>query len=70
MDITEIEKKLEEVIKYWSDKDEHKTDFLKCLLEISKNNNINGHKYVYAYVEEFGKDEASNYYATVKLYLK
>ena len=70
MTIAEIEKMLEEAIKYWNDKDERKTDLLKCLLEISKNNNINGHKHVYAYLEDFGRDEYLNEYATIKLILK
>lgn len=26
-----------EAINYWKSKDKHKTDFLECLLEISKN---------------------------------
>ena len=70
MTVTKMEEMLEEAIEYWKNKDKHKVDFLKCLLEISRNNNINGHKYVYAHLEDFGRDEGWNYYATVKLYLK
>lgn len=70
MPITEMEKILEEAIEYWSNKDKHKTDFLKCLLEISKTNNINGHKHVYAIVESFGEDEYKNEFAELKLYIK
>ena len=70
MPVTEIEKMLKEAIEYWKNKDEHKTDFLECLLEISKNNNINGHKYVYAYLESFGRDETKTEFAEVKLFIK
>ena len=70
MPITEIEKMLEEAIKHYKNKDKCKTDFLKCLLEISKNNNINGHKYVYAILESYGRDEAGYDFAEVKLYIK
>lgn len=70
MPITEIEKMLEEAINYWKSKDKHKTDFLECLLEISKNNSINGHKYVYAIIESFGIDEHKNEFAELKLYIK
>lgn len=70
MPITEMEKILEEAIKYWSNKDESKVDFLKCLLEINKTNSINGHKYVYAIIESFGEDECKNEFAELKLYIK
>ena len=69
MPITEIEKMLEEVIEHYKNKDECKTDFLKCLLEISKTNNINGHKYVYAIVESLEEDKYYNPCAVVRIYL-
>lgn len=68
--IAELEKLMEEAIEYWKDKDKYKADFLQCLLEISKNNNINGHKYVYAILESYGRDEAGYDFAEVKLYIK
>lgn len=70
MPITEMEKILEEAIEYWNNKDKHKTDFLKCLLEISKTNSINEHKHVYAIIESFGVDECKNEFAELKLYIK
>lgn len=70
MSITEIEKILEEAIEYWSNKDKSKVDFLKCLLEISKTNSINGHNHVYATIESFGTDEGKNEFAELKLYIK
>ena len=70
MSITEMEKILEEAIEYWSDKNKQKTDFLKCLLEISKTNSINGHKHVYAILESYGRDEAGYEFAELKLYIK
>ena len=70
MPITEIEKMLEEAIEHYKNKDKCKTDFLKCLLEISKTNNINGHKYVYAILGSLEEDEYHNSCATVKIYLK
>ena len=70
MSITEMEKILEEAIEYWSDKNKQKTDFLKCLLEISKTNSINGHKHVYAIIESFGVDEYKNEFAELKFYIK
>lgn len=70
MPITEIEKMLEEAIEHYKNKDKCKTDFLKCLLEISKTNNINGHKYVYAILESLEEDKYCNPCATVKIYLK
>ena len=70
MSIIEMEKILEEAIEYWSDKNKQKTDFLKCLLEISKTNSINGHKHVYAIVESFGVDEYKNEFAELKFYIK
>lgn len=68
--ITEIEKQLEEAIKYWSNKDEKKVDFFKCLVEISKTNKINGHKHVYALLEGFGKESDGHEYAEIKLLIK
>lgn len=68
--ITEIEKQLEEAIKYWSNKDEKKVDFLKCLLEISKTNKINGHKNVYALLESVGKESNGQGFAEIKLVIK
>lgn len=70
MTIAEIEKMLEEAIEYWNNKDKHRVDFLKCLLEISRNNNINGHKYVYAYIESFEEDELRQPFAVVRICLK
>ena len=70
MPITEIEKMLEEAIEHYKNKDKCKTDFLKCLLEISKTNSINRHKHVYAIIESFGVDECKNEFAEVKLYIK
>ena len=70
MPITEIEKMLEEAIEHYKNKNKCKTDFLKCLLEISKTNNINGHKYVYAILESLEEDKYCNPCATVKIYLK
>lgn len=70
MSITEIEKMLEEIIKYWKNKNEHKTDFFNCLLEISRTNNINGHKHAYACLESLEKDENYNISAVVRIYLK
>ena len=70
MSIIEMEKILEEAIEYWSDKNKQKTDFLKCLLEISKTNSINGHKHVYAIIESFGVDEYKNEFAELKFYIK
>ena len=70
MPITEIEKMLEEAIEKYKNKDECKVDYLKCLLEISKTNNINGHKHVYAIVESFGTDEYKNEFAELKFYVK
>lgn len=68
--ITEIEKQLEEAIKYWSNKDGKKVDFLKCLLEISKTNKINEHKHVYALLEGFGEQAGGQEYAEIKLLIK
>ena len=70
MPITEMEKMLEEAIGYWSDKDKQKTDFLKCLFEISKTNSIKEYKHVYAIIESFGVDECKNEFAELKLYIK
>lgn len=70
MSITEIEKMLEEAIEHYKNKDKYKADFLKCLFEISKTNNINGHKHVYAILESLEEDEYYNPCATVKIYLK
>ena len=69
MPITEIEKMLEEAIEHYKNKDKCKTDFLKCLLEISKTNNINGHKHVYAILESLEEDEYHNSCAVVRIYL-
>ena len=70
MPITEIEKILEEAIEKYKNKDECKVDYLKCLLEISKTNNINGHKHVYAILENLEEDVYHNPCATVRVYLK
>ena len=70
MPVTEMEKILEEAIEYYKNKDECKTDFLKCLLEISKTNNINGHKHVYAILESLEEDGYHNPCAVVRIYLK
>lgn len=69
MPVTEIEKMLEEAIEHYKNKDECKTDFLKCLLEISKTNIINEHKHVYAIVENLEEDKYYNLCAVVKIYL-
>lgn len=70
MPITEIEKILEEAIKKYKNKDECKVDYLKCLLEISKTNNINGHKHAYAIFEDLEEDQYHNPCAVVRIYLK
>ena len=69
MPVTEIEKMLEEAIEHYKNKDECKIDFLECLLEISKTNNINKHKHVYAILESLEEDEYHNPCAVVRIYL-
>lgn len=67
-DITEI---LEEAIfNSKKHKEEDITDFLECLLEIHKNNKINNHKHVYAYLENLGLDENKQHFATIKLFFR
>ena len=70
MPITEIEKILEEAIEKYKNKDKYKVDFLKCLLEISETNNINGHKHAYAVFESLEEDEYYNPCAVIRIYLK
>lgn len=58
----DIIKNMEEKIKYWKEqKDEHKVDYLECLLEIYKNGIINNHKHVYANLESMGEIHGEPY---------
>lgn len=70
MPITEIEKILEEAIEKYKNKDKCKVDYLKCLLEISKTNNINGYKHAYAVFESLEEDKYHNPCAVVRIYFK
>lgn len=70
MPIIEIEKMLEEAIEKYKNKDERKVDYLKCLLEISKTNNINEHKHTYAILESLEEDAYHNPCAVIRIYLK
>lgn len=65
-----LRKILEERLEQYPEEAKEVKDFIRCILEIDENPQINNHKYTHANVESIEEDEYHNVCAVIKIYMK